>query len=162
MDYYAWYRTFKRALDRADIADHRPYDFRHTRIMEVSQFMSHEQLCKFAGWVPGSDRAKVYVHLTSDDVNQSIREEYGLETSEERNEKVMCKFCQTRNDGGSFECRNCKRPLSLEKAEKQKELQLAVEVYDRLQAEGGVENLQKLEKLIQNAERIDELLSEEA
>jgi len=56
----------------------RPYNLRHTRLTEVATFMGYEQLNKFAGWTPGSDRAKVYVHLNNDDVNQAIRDEYGL------------------------------------------------------------------------------------
>lgn len=156
--YSSLYRSFKRACEKAEIGSHRPYDFRHTRITEAAQFMSHEQLCKFAGWKPGSNRARVYVHLINDDVNRAIREEYGLETADEGNGMVRCQVCGAKNEGGDFECRNCKRPLSLEKSEKQEELQQAVEIYNRLEEAGGIENLQKLEKLMANAEKIEELV----
>jgi hypothetical protein len=73
-------RRFEKACEQADIPGNkrRPYNPRHTRLTEVATFMGYEQLNKFEGWKPGSDRTKVSVRLNNDDVNQAIREEYGL------------------------------------------------------------------------------------
>lgn len=155
-NYTAFYRNFKRACDRAEIGDHRPYDFRHTRITEVSKFMSHEQLCKFAGWVPGSDRAKVYVHLTNDDVNEAIREEYGLSASSQ-DQEVECRFCGMINPPDRSDCQRCRRPLSLEKKSQKDSLQQAVDLVNEVE-DGGIEQAEKLQTLIENANRIEELL----
>lgn len=157
LKYSAFYRAFKRACERAGIGDRRPYDLRHTRLTEVAKFMGYEQLNKFAGWVPGSDRAKVYVHLTNDDVNEAIREQYGLQSSTEA-QKETCDFCGQQNPADRYECMNCQRPLSLEKETQQKDLRKAVELYNRLEDEGGLETLEKLEKLVENANRIEQLV----
>jgi len=123
LSYDALRRRFKAACDRADIPEtkQRPYNLRHTRLTEVATFMGYEQLNKFAGWTPGSDRAKVYVHLNNDDVNQAIREQYGLDSSEDEDQPFECPFCGTENQSEHSECRTCGRPLSLEDKTKQQE-----------------------------------------
>lgn len=67
MNYNAYRRRFKKACNRAGIPDNkqRPYNLRHTRLTEVATFMDYEQLNKFAGWKPGSDRAKVSTSTTT-------------------------------------------------------------------------------------------------
>jgi hypothetical protein len=102
-----FYRRFKDACERADIPENkrRPYNLRHTRLTEAATFMGYEQLNKFAGWKPGSDRAKVYVHLTSDDVNKAIRDEYGLENEGDEDQSTDCPFCGTENKPHHSECR---------------------------------------------------------
>jgi len=107
MKYDGFYRRFKDACERADIPENkrRPYNLRHTRLTEVATFMGYEQLNKFAGWKPGSDRAKVYVHLNNDDVNQAIRDEYGLETERDEDQSAECPFCGTENKPHHSECR---------------------------------------------------------
>lgn len=96
--YNAFFGRFKQACEQAEIPENkrRPYNLRRTRLTEVATFMGYEQLNKFAGWTPGSDRAKIYVHLNNDDVNQAIREEYGL-SSEDKNQPANCSFCGTEN-----------------------------------------------------------------
>jgi hypothetical protein len=149
MKYDGFYRRFKDACERADIPDNkqRPYNLRHTRLTEVATFMGYEQLNKFAGWKPGSDRAKVYVHLNNDDVNQAIRDEYGLETSAEDEQSVNCTFCGTENESQHTECRNCGRPLSLKDKTEKEEKQAVLERLSELDEKGVLEKLQRLEKL---------------
>jgi hypothetical protein len=50
--------------------------------------MGYEHLNKFVGWKPGSDRAKVYVHLNNDEVNQAIRDQYGLYGTEDEEKSI--------------------------------------------------------------------------
>lgn len=149
LSYQGFRRRFKDACERADIPDNktRPYNLRHTRLTEVATFMGYEQLNKFAGWKPGSDRAKVYVHLNNDDVNQAIRDEYGLENDNEENQSIACPFCGTENQSGHSECRNCGRPLSLKEKTKKKEKQRVIERLADLEEKGVLEKLEDLEEI---------------
>jgi len=150
VQYQGFLKRFKNACERADIPENkrRPYNLRHTRLTEVATFMGYEQLNKFAGWKPGSDRAKVYVHLNNDDVNQAIRDEYGLDTSEDAAESVDCPFCSTTNQHGHSECRNCGRPLTLEQQVEQEEQLSVLERLQELEEKGVLEKLDQLDDSI--------------
>jgi integrase len=145
LPYDAFLRRFKDACEQADIPENkrRPYNLRHTRLTEVATFMGYEQLNKFAGWKPGSDRAKVYVHLNNDDVNQAIRDEYGLSGGEDEQQDVDCPFCGASNQASYAECRNCGRPLSLEQQVDQQTDVL--ERLNELEEKGVLEKLEELE-----------------
>ena len=145
--YQAFRQRFKDACERADIPENkrRPYNLRHTRLTEVATFMGYEQLNKFAGWKPGSDRAKVYVHLNNDDVNKAIREKYGLSGNEDEDQSKECPFCGTENQSGHSECRRCGRPLSLEDEADKEEKQKVLERLAELDEKGVLEKLEKLE-----------------
>jgi integrase len=147
LSYDGFLRRFKDACERAEIPENkrRPYNLRHTRLTEVATFMGYEQLNKFAGWKPGSDRAKVYVHLNNDDVNQAIRDEYGLENDGYEDESTDCPFCGTENQRGHSECRTCGRPLSLKKKTEKREKQRVIERLAELEEKGVLEKLNKLE-----------------
>ncbi|WP_181687356.1 tyrosine-type recombinase/integrase [Halorhabdus salina] len=147
VNYGGFYRRFKKACEAADIPENKrkPYNLRHTRLTEVATFMGYEQLNKFAGWKPGSDRAKVYVHLNNDDVNRAIRDEYGLSSEEEENQSIECPFCGTENQQTHSECRNCGRPLSLEQETKKEEKQEVLERLAELEKEGVLEKIENLE-----------------
>ena len=147
--YDSFLRRFQDACERASIPDNkrRPYNLRHTRLTEVATFMGYEQLNKFAGWKPGSDRAKVYVHLNNDDVNEAIREEYGLSGGEEEDGSVECSFCGAENSDVYSDCRNCGRTLSLEDESTREEKRSVLERLEELEEEGVLEKLQKLDEL---------------
>jgi integrase len=149
MTYSGFYRRFKDACEEADIPANkrRPYNLRHTRLTEVATFMGYEQLNKFAGWKPGSDRAKVYVHLSNDDVNQAIREEYGLSGTDDEQQDVDCPFCGVSNQAGHAECRNCGRPLSLEQRVEQDQQTDALERLKELDEKGLLEKLEQLDSI---------------
>jgi integrase len=145
--YQAFRQRFKDACERADIPENkrRPYNLRHTRLTEVATFMGYEQLNKFAGWKPGSDRAKVYVHLNNDDVNKAIREKYGLSGDEDEDQSQECLFCGTENQSEHSECRQCGRPLSLEEETEREEKQDVLERLAELEEKGVLEKLEQLE-----------------
>ena len=147
MNYDGFLRRFKDACERAEIPENkrRPYNLRHTRLTEVATFMGYEQLNKFAGWKPGSDRAKVYVHLNNDDVNQAIRNEYGLDGGEDEQQSVECSFCGRENQQSHSECRTCGRPLSLKQKTEQTEKQRVIERLAELDENGVLEKLEQLE-----------------
>jgi hypothetical protein len=107
--------------------------------------MGYEQLNKFAGWTPGSDRAKVYVHLNNDDVNKAIRDEYGLTGSEEDDSSENCPFCGAENRSTHSECRNCGRPLRLEEEQEKQEKKDVIERLSELEENGVLEKLEQLD-----------------
>jgi hypothetical protein len=145
----AFLQRFHKACERANVPDNkrRPYNLRHTRLTEVATFMGYEQLNKFAGWKPGSDRAKVYVHLNNDDVNKAIREQYGLDQDVEAPKKQPCPFCDTVNQPKESECRRCGRPLSLRQQVKQEKKLSMVERLAELEEKGVLDKLDQLEQL---------------
>jgi ribosomal protein S27AE len=108
-------------------------------------FMGYEQLNKFAGWKPGSDRAKVYVHLNNDDVNRAIREQYGLSSDDSERTQVNCPFCGSTNQASHTECRTCGRPMSLRQQVKQEEKLSMLERLAELEEQGVLEKLEQLE-----------------
>lgn len=152
LQHASYYRRFKDACERAEIPENktRPYNLRHTRLTEVATFMGYEPLNKFAGWVPGSSRAKVYVHLNNDDVNQAIREEYGLNTDSESEKSVVCAICGTQNEAGHTECRTCARPLSLEVETKTANKLEILERLNELEKEGVLDHLDELRAVENN------------
>jgi len=151
-------RAFKRACARAEmkLKKDRMYSLRHTRITEVSQFMSNQQLCRFAGWRPSSGQFEVYVHLTDSDVSSAIREHYGLRTKAEA-VQVTCPVCGARNLPGALECRRCMRPLSLEASIKSDSLRDALKIVAELHERGELEGA--LDRLSLKGQVKDELSS---
>jgi len=147
MGYAGFLRRFKKACEKADIPENkrRPYNLRHTRLTEVATFMGYEQLNKFAGWVPGSDRAKVYVHLNNDDVNAAIRDEYGLESNEDEQTTIQCPFCGAENQSEHAECRTCGRPLSLKEESEHEDRMRVLERLEELEESGLLEKLKQLD-----------------
>ena len=153
VNYGGFLRRFKRACEKAGIPENkrRLYNLRHTRLTEVATFMGYEQLNKFAGWKPGSDRAKVYVHLTNDDVNQAIRDEYGLSTADGEAESMDCPFCSATNQADHSECRQCGRPLSLEDQTQREEKLAVLERLAELDEQGVLDQLDDLDELTATA-----------
>ncbi|SDQ40113.1 tyrosine-type recombinase/integrase [Natronobacterium texcoconense] len=149
MNYNGFLNRFKDACERADIPEskRRPYNLRHTRLTEVATFMGYEQLNKFAGWVPGSSRAKVYVHLNNDDVNQAIRKEYGLDTTEDPDENWECTFCGAANEGQHTECRQCGRPNSLEAQSNAETKERVIERLAELEEAGVLDKLEEFDEM---------------
>jgi integrase len=143
----AYYRRFQKACERAEIPENkrRPYNLRHTRLTEVATFMGYEQLNKFAGWKPGSDRAKVYVHLNNDDVNRAIREEYGLSNGDDEQKSIDCPFCGAENQREHSECRQCGRPMSLEQQAEQKDALNVLERLRELEKKGVLEKIEQID-----------------
>jgi len=142
VSYDSMRKAIRRACTQAAIKNrkNRMYSLRHSRITEVSQFMSNQQLCRFAGWRPSSGQFEVYVHLTDNDVNSSIREHYGLGARAEAT-AVTCRICGARNPATSKECRNCLRPMSLKAQSKLEELSAAVKVVAELRENGDLEKV---------------------
>lgn len=102
--------------------------------------MGCEQLNTFAGWKPGSDRAKVYVHLNNDDINKAIRDQYGLDNGEDEELSIECPFCGASNEPEYSECRQYGRPLSLKQETEREEKQNVLEQLKELEEKGVLDH----------------------
>ncbi len=90
-----------------------PHLFRHTRATELAKRIPEAPLEAYMGWVPGSEMAQVYVHLSGRDVDDAILEGYGLKEREETlgTLPIECPRCKAKTaSDGSF-CRRCGLPL---------------------------------------------------
>lgn len=138
-------KRFTEACLRAGVRkrSYRLYNLRHTRITEVAHFLSQMQLCKFAGWKPGSGQFERYVHLVSEDVNKAIREQYHI-GQVEKPQPLVCALCGRTNPSNCKECLNCRRPLTLEATYKVDQVKDALKVLVELQEQGKLEELVRM------------------
>jgi integrase/recombinase XerD len=92
-----------------------PYIFRHTAATRDAKLgFSDAQLCMKYGWVIGSDKPRVYIHMVGKDLKQKIMETYAgadapivkpdLQTSK-------CARCSAMNQPAQNYCYRCGSPL---------------------------------------------------
>ncbi len=93
-------------------------------------------MCKRRGWKPGSKQPDRYARLTSQDVDDYLRQQYGLEEQEEQTQKVVkCPRCKEINAPKSLYCYKCGMPLSQSAEETEVKLR---EIVDRILRETGI------------------------
>ncbi len=64
--------------------------FRHSRLTELAKELPEQVLKKIAGWVPDSDMAQVYLHLSQRDVEESLLSRvYGIKVNGEDKEEKL-------------------------------------------------------------------------
>ena len=88
--------------------------FRHSRLTELAKELPEQVLKKIAGWVPDSDMAQVYLHLSQKDVEESLLSRvYGIKVNgKDKEEKVrICPKCGEQNPLFAKICWRCKTPL---------------------------------------------------
>jgi len=77
LTYDAIRKTIKRIAKRAGISERVfPYLFRHSRLTHLAKHLTESQLASFAGWIQGTKMAKVYVHLSSKDLDDTLKKLY--------------------------------------------------------------------------------------
>lgn len=92
--------------------------FRHTRATElVRKNVRGQTLAKFMGWTKRSNMEAVYVHLSTEDVDNEIRSKvFNLGTEQQAPrpllESLKCPRCNTQNPQGAVVCSKCNMPLS--------------------------------------------------
>ncbi|MCI4336503.1 MAG: site-specific integrase [Thermoplasmata archaeon] len=120
--YRAMYKALESAAARAKTT--KPvtaYALRRSRltILAKDPAVSTSILEKIAGWVPGSNVARHYVHLSGKDVIGALNARYGVkvagtgEKSEAPRSPTKCGRCRTVNPSGAAFCMTCGGPLSL-------------------------------------------------
>lgn len=156
--YRAMYKALETAARRAKV--NKPvtaYALRRSRltILAKDPAISTSILEKVAGWVPGSNVARHYVHLSGKDVIGALNARYGVETpgtnpkAATPRTPLKCGRCKTVNPQGATFCMTCGGPLSLP-AVKQIE-----------EARGAEERLAELLRKPEAVEFLARLLAEE-
>jgi integrase/recombinase XerD len=91
--------------------------FRHSRLTELAKELSESELKIFAGWSGDSKMAKVYIHLSGEDVERKMLSKAGLlQAVQNESENVLavraCVRCGQKNPPSSYSCTKCMVPLA--------------------------------------------------
>jgi len=103
MDYPAAARTIQRLVEKTGLKKRaNPHMFRHSRASHLAKVLTEAQMKTYLGWVPGSDMAATYVHLSGRDVDSTLLKMNGIAETETRTEPVIkivvCPRCQQKAD----------------------------------------------------------------
>ena len=150
LSYAAAKATLKKISKRAGLKKRvYPHLFRHSRATFLANFLTEAQLKKHFGWVPGSDMASTYVHLSGRDVDNALLKLQGIKIEKQEEQSVLkltiCPRCSEKNSPSSKFCRKCGSPLDLKTAIK---LDESREKADRL-----------MSALVKDPEILDKLLT---
>jgi hypothetical protein len=112
-----------------------PYIRRHSALTEKSSRLKSSTLEQHAGWVPGSNMQKRYVHYFGNESSISILEAYGIKTNDSIPINMLNpKICPNCNEGNTQDarfCSKCKMIMSFDgyqealESQKQKEDELS-------------------------------------
>ena len=96
--------------------------FRHSRLTELARLgVSEHTMRAFAGWEPGSNMSKIYVHLSGRDAMIEIRNKVHGVKSIPLPEPLMksrkCPRCHTDNPSTAVRCSECSAPLIMDEIE---------------------------------------------
>jgi integrase/recombinase XerD len=112
-----------------------PYIRRHSALTEKSSRLKSSTLEQHAGWVPGSNMQKRYVHYFGNESSIDILEVYGIKTNDSIPINMLNpKICPNCNEGNTQDarfCSKCKMIMSFDgyqealESQKQKEDELS-------------------------------------
>jgi len=90
-----------------------PHNLRHLRATELykSRKLTELELMKLFGWKTRT-MIDVYSKITMDDVEERMRELYGIKTKPVREEKIICPNCGLEVPSSWQYCPRCGKPLS--------------------------------------------------
>ena len=86
------------------------YLFRHTQLTRVATRLREANLNVFAGWTQGSSMARKYVHLSGDDIENSVLEMHGLGKPAQQGmvlRTARCPRCDYENSPEMKLCNKC-------------------------------------------------------
>lgn len=108
---YVREKILKKNMERADIdKPSNPHHYRHSRATELAQEMTEQELCKWFGWVQGSDVPQRYVNLSGRDIDDTYDEMHGIKEPEEDDttpDVIKCPRCQELNEPDAGFCMRC-------------------------------------------------------
>ena len=105
-----------------------PHLFRHSRATELAIHLTDAQMDQYFGWTQGSNMPSTYVHLSGNDLEDSILKINGLKKEEREQEVTVkkCSRCQKINTPNGKFCIRCGSPLDIksvfESEDKKKEI----------------------------------------
>jgi len=115
-------KLLDRCFERAGVKKkHNLHWFRHSRATLLAPYLTEPLLCKYLGWVLGSNQVRRYVHLCNQQLDDAYLKMHGLKEEEEESDKPLKCGCGVVNDAASRYCYKCGRPLSVEVAIKDEE-----------------------------------------
>ena len=90
-----------------------PHLFRHSRATELAIHLTDAQMDQYFGWTQGSNMPSTYVHLSGNDLEDSILKINGLKKEEREPEIAIkkCSRCQKTNTPNGKFCIRCGSPL---------------------------------------------------
>jgi integrase/recombinase XerD len=101
-----------------------PHIFRHTTLTRYAKLgMNESQMRMYAGWTADSSMPEVYLHMTTDEVDDNRRALVAGQRIERKIEKskllpITCPRCHFVNDSNSLYCGSCWFPLTREIVER--------------------------------------------
>ncbi|MEM4819060.1 MAG: tyrosine-type recombinase/integrase [Nanopusillaceae archaeon] len=94
-----------------------PHAFRHARATHLAKILTEQQLKVYFGWAKDSRMASVYVHLSGNDVDETLLKAKGIKMEKEVEEQKsfirFCYKCNEPNSSLSHFCKKCGSPLDL-------------------------------------------------
>lgn len=94
-----------------------PHAFRHARATHLARILREQQLKVYFGWAKDSGMASIYVHLSGEDVDNSLLEAKGIKIDKEKQAMSpttrICQKCGENNSILSHFCKKCNFPLDL-------------------------------------------------
>jgi integrase/ribosomal protein L40E len=118
MDYDTAVKVLHNASARAGINRRIHWHlFRHTRATLLARDVKEAPLEAQMGWVHGSKQTQTYVHLSDQDVDNSILKAYGIEVKDNKKMHIdelprVCERCGTVNTSDAVYCKKCALPLN--------------------------------------------------
>lgn len=118
---YIKQKMLERAAERANVdKPMNPHHFRHSRATDLATEFKEAQLCKWFGWVQGSDVPGKYVHLSGRDIDKTYGQMHGLRSVEEEDEErpvIECPRCEDLNEKDDSFCSGCGQALDVAMAQ---------------------------------------------
>ena len=94
-----------------------PHLFRHSRATHLATELTEAAMKEYFGWTQGSDMPQTYIHLSGRDIDNEIKQMYGLE-EETEDKKKECGRCMKKYEGDEKFCPRCGTPFSQENAKR--------------------------------------------
>ena len=138
MDYDTFRLQISKIAKKAGVQKRvNPHAFRHARATELAKMgLNEAQMSAYLGWVPDTDMAGTYIHLSGADLDNVLLGAYGIKKPDDQNTTPKCARCFKLNTVAARFCEGCGMPLSL---------RAAVEMEDkRVEFEKKIEPLMEL------------------
>lgn len=121
LSYQHLHRRLKEIASLAEIPEDKvnPHNFRKTAITQwVRDGLSEQEIKHRAGWAKDSGQFEIYAHVTEEQMNRQILDQYGLSEDDEMGKPTLeqCPQCQTPLRDSIRFCPACGLPLSQDAA----------------------------------------------